>query len=103
MTAGEALAIRERPGGIVFSVRVTPKASRDELVGVNDGELWLRVTAPPIAGKANDACVRLLTEALGVPRGSLALMGGQKSRNKLIQVSGVTAEQLRAALTAALP
>jgi uncharacterized protein len=102
LTGEEHLAIRERPGGIVFSARVQPKSSRDELVGIRDGELWLRVTAPPVAGKANEACVRVLTEALGVPRGSLALMGGQKARSKLIQVSGMTAAQLLSAVEAAL-
>jgi uncharacterized protein (TIGR00251 family) len=96
------LFVRVRPGGVVFGVWVQPKAARDELVGVRDGDLWLRVTAPPIDGKANDACVRYLTDALGLPRGSLAMMGGQRARSKLIQVSGIEVGDLLAAVERAL-
>lgn len=100
--AGLGLVLRARPGGVVFSVRVQTKAATDGLVGVRDGELWLRVGAPPIEGKANEACVRLLTECLGLPRGTLAMMGGQRSRSKLIQVSGVDPAGLLAAVERAL-
>jgi uncharacterized protein len=93
------LSVRERPGGLVFPVRVQPKASQDEVVGIKDGALWVRVTAPPIGGKANEACVLLLASALGVPRGSVALTGGHRSRNKLMQISGISLDQLQVAMT----
>jgi len=96
------LQVRERPGGIVFAVRVQPKASRDELIGIRDGLLWMRVTAPPVAGKANAAVVALLATKLNIPRASLALTGGARSHTKTIQISGVAAADLTAAVDAAL-
>jgi uncharacterized protein (TIGR00251 family) len=98
VSGGAVLQLRERPGGLVFAVRVQPKSSRDELVNVTDGVLWVKVTAPPIEGQANRACIQLLASALGLPVSSLALTGGPRSRNKQVQVSGVTAEHLRAAV-----
>lgn len=102
MNGAPALQVRERPGGLVFTVRVQPKAARDELTGIRDGVLWLRVTAPPVAGKANAAVVALLAEKLNIPRVSLALTGGARSHNKTIQVSGVDAASLAAAVESAL-
>lgn len=98
MTGGAALQLRERPGGLVFSVRVQPKSSRDEIVGINDGVLWVKVTAPPIEGQANRACLDLLARMLDLSVSSLALTGGPRSRNKQLQVSGVTADHVRAAV-----
>lgn len=96
MSRIDALSIRERPGGLVFPVRVHPKASRDEISGVKDGALWVRVKAPPMGGQANEACVQLLAAHLGVPRGSVALTGGHRSRNKLAQISGISLSKLAA-------
>jgi len=102
VTGQPVLQVRERPGGIVFAVRVQPKSSRDELTGIRDGILWMRVTAPPVAGKANAAVVTLLADRLNIPRASLALTGGARSHTKTIQVSGVSAADLTAAVDAAL-
>lgn len=98
----EPLQVRERPGGVVFSVRVQPKSSRDEFTGIRDGVLWVRVTAPPVAGKANAAVVELLSAKLGLPRASIALTGGARSHTKTIQVSGIAAADLASAVEAAL-
>lgn len=97
-----ALQVRGRPGGLVFPVRVQPKSSRDELIGITDGALWVRVSAPPVEGQANRACLELVAAALNVPVSSLALTGGPRSRNKQLQVSGITVEHLRAAINRSL-
>ena len=100
--SGATLQIRERPGGLVFAIRVQPKGGRDELIGLRDGQLWLKVTAPPVGGQANKACIKLLAETLGIPQSQMALTGGVRSRQKMVQVSGVTADALLAAVAGAL-
>jgi len=102
VSAGSGLQFRERPGGIVFRVRVQPKSSRDELVGIRDGALWLRVTAPPVGGQANRACVEMLSEILGIPQSSLLITGGSRSRVKDVQASGIGASELSASVDRAL-
>ena len=83
------------PRGVQFSVRAQPRASRDRIVGPHGEALKVAVSAPPEGGKANDALVRLLAKALGVSRSAVRLVGGRASRDKLIEVEGLTLEQLR--------
>ncbi|MCD6453019.1 MAG: YggU family protein [Dehalococcoidales bacterium] len=76
------------------SLRVYPNASRNEVVGLA-GEVWrVRVAAPPVKGKANRELLAFLSKCLGVPRGALALVRGQTSRNKVIAVAGLSHEEL---------
>ncbi|MQC17891.1 MAG: DUF167 domain-containing protein [Chloroflexi bacterium] len=56
-----------------ITVRITPRASRDEVVGERDGLVLVRVTAPPVEGAANEALVRVLAKALGLPRGDVGI------------------------------
>lgn len=69
-------------------VRVTPRASRDEIEGWDGEVLRVRVTAPPAKGEANDVCVNLLAKALGVARSRIVLVRGGHSREKVFQVEG---------------
>jgi uncharacterized protein len=72
-------------------LRVSPGASRTEIVGPH-GDAWkVRVTAPPESGKANEAVLDLLATALGVPRSATEIVGGAGSRNKVVAIRGVTA------------
>ncbi len=68
-----------------------PRARCDEIVGERDGRLLLRVTAPPVDGKANQAVRRLLAERLGVAIGRVTIVRGEAGRSKLIEVDGVEA------------
>jgi uncharacterized protein len=77
-------------------VRAQPRASRDEVVGWRDGVLVVRLTAPPVEGAANRACQRLLARVLDLPPTALALVAGEKSREKRVRVSGLTSEALQA-------
>ena len=75
------------------AVRLTPRGGADRLVGVArlaNGAAVLRVsvTAPPAEGRANDALLRLLAKEWGMPQRDLAIVGGQKSRSKIVHVSG---------------
>ena len=80
------LAVRREGERLVFTVRVTPRASASAVAGERDGVLLVRVTAPALEGKANDAVVALLAKALGTPRGAVRLVRGGSSRTKRISV-----------------
>lgn len=87
------------------AVRLTPCASRDEVLGFtarstgaagDAGEvLRVRVTALPVDGLANEALVRLLADLLGVSRGGVRLVAGQASREKVVAIDGLTMEEVR--------
>lgn len=92
------LEVRERGGDCTFPVQVTPRASRDRVVGVAGGVLRLRIQAPPVAGEANERVLRFLAKCLGIPRGRLGILQGESSRRKVVRVSGLEREKLLAAL-----
>ena len=86
----------------MITVRVTPRASRDEVVGWReDGVLLVRLTAPPVDGRANKALCRLIAARAGVAPSSVSVVRGERSRDKVVAVEGMSAESLRDALTAA--
>lgn len=86
--------IRERGGSVRFTVRVQPRASRSEVVGLHDGALRVRVQAPPAEGAANDALMVLLAKLLDVPRKQLRIVAGVTSRSKVIEVDGIDPERI---------
>lgn len=94
------IEISERDGSVIFSVRVTPRASRDAIEGEYQAALKVRLAAPPIEDRANDALRRLLAARLNVPVSAVRIVGGEKSRNKRVSLAGVTRAQV-AALTVA--
>jgi uncharacterized protein (TIGR00251 family) len=79
-------------------VHVRPRASRDELVGVRDGVLVARVSAPPLEGRANAALCRLIARAAGVAPSRVSVVRGERSREKLVRVSGIGQAALEDAL-----
>lgn len=80
-------------------MRAIPRASRDELAGVRDGRLLVRVTAPPLDGRANAAVCALLAKAIGVPKSAVSVVRGEASRDKRVRIAGVVDERaVRAAL-----
>jgi len=79
-----------------LKLRVIPKSRADEIVGMReDGALHLRVTAPPHEGRANEAVLRLLSRALGLPSGAVRLKGGATSKDKWVELDGIDAEELK--------
>jgi uncharacterized protein (TIGR00251 family) len=89
------LRIAEHEGTIRFPVRVQPRASRSEIVGLHGDALKVRISAPPVDGAANAALVELLAAALGVPRRSVRVVSGATSRGKIVEVDGVDVENIR--------
>lgn len=81
-----------------IEIRLRPRGHRDELLGMRDGVLQARVTAPPIDGKANRALCKLIAKAVGVAPSRVAVVRGEKSRDKLVRVEGVEEAALRALL-----
>ena len=79
---------------------MSPRAlPRDELAGFrDDGVLLARISAPPVDGRANDALCRLIAKAAGVAPSRVAVVRGERSRDKVVRVEGVDADALRAAL-----
>jgi uncharacterized protein len=78
-----------------LAVRVQARARRDEIAGERAGSLLVRVTAPPVEGKANAAVRRLLAERLGLAPGRIAVVRGASSRDKLVEIDGIEAGELR--------
>ena len=91
---------REVQGAVAFAVRVHPRAKKNCITGEVGGALKLSLTAPPIEGRANEASIEFFAKLLKVPRSSVTIASGQSSRNKVIRVAGVTAEQIRKGLGA---
>ena len=88
------LSVREEGGRVRFSVRVQPRASRDEVSGVYGDALKIRLAAPPVDGAANDALVNFLSALFAVPRRAVRILAGESSRSKLIEIDGVTARAI---------
>ena len=86
--------------GARIKVRLQPRASRDEIVGLRDGILVVRVTAPPVDGRANAALCRLIARRAGVAASRVAVVRGERSRDKLVEVDGVGPDALAKALGA---
>lgn len=85
-------------GAVRLHLRVQPRASRNEVSGRLGYELKIRLAAPPVDGAANDALVRFLAQALGVPRASVSIVAGGSSRSKVVEVRGVEERSVQARL-----
>ena len=87
--AGKAMIpIRDTPSGATFQVKVHPRAKKNAITGEIGDALKLALTAPPVEGRANEACIAFLAEVLNVPRSSVTIAAGENNRNKVIRVSG---------------
>ena len=94
----QVVEITEKDGAVTFRVRVQPRAARDAVVGEHDGAIKLRISAPPVDGRANEACRRLIAKLAGVSPAAVEIIAGESSKDKVIRVHGSTAAHLRAAL-----
>ena len=88
-------AIHETAGGITFAIKVHPRAKKNAITGEFGDALKVSLTTPPIEGRANDACIEFFAKLLKVPRSSVTIASGQTSRNKVVRIAGVTAQQVR--------
>jgi uncharacterized protein (TIGR00251 family) len=90
------MQIRQKDGVVSFAVRVQPRASCDEIAGEWQDGLKIRLTAPPVDDRANEALRRFLAASLKVPLSAVRIAAGERSRTKRVEVRGVTAGAVRA-------
>jgi hypothetical protein len=81
--------VKETEKGVTFQIRVVPRSPRCEIVGIQDGALKIRITSPPLEGKANDECIRFLADRLKIRRSQIEIIVGHKSRNKTVLISEI--------------
>lgn len=75
--------------GAILEVMIQPKASKNEIVGILDGALKIRIAAPPVEGAANKECVRVLSKTFGISKSKTVIIKGEKSRRKTILLRGL--------------
>lgn len=85
-------------GTASFPVRVQPRASRDEIAGVIEGAMKIRLCAPAVENRANEALVEFLAAVLKTPKSAVRILSGEQSRMKRVEVRGVTRQQIEALL-----
>lgn len=98
-----SLQIRKCKEGIRFSAAVQPRASRNEISGLHNNALKIRLTSPPVEGAANRLCVKFLAEFLDVSPSRVSIVGGLSGRNKTIQIEGMDEESFLKKLRPAIP
>jgi len=86
--------ITDSQGGAMIQVHATPRASKSEIQGLHGEAVKIRLKAPPVDGKANDALIEFLADSLGIPQRQITLLSGQTSRQKRLSLQGVTARQV---------
>jgi uncharacterized protein len=96
---GDARGMISSVEGCEIAVCVIARARRNEIVGERDGVLLVRVAAPPVDGRANAALCRLIAKRAGVGARSVWVVRGARSREKVVRVTGIGAEDLRSALS----
>jgi uncharacterized protein (TIGR00251 family) len=88
------LETQERDGAVVFSVRVQPRASKEEIAGEIGGALKIRLRAPAVEDRANEALIDFLAVLLKTSRSAVSILNGERSRVKRIEIRGVTRQQI---------
>ena len=88
------IQVKESKKGLTFEIQVTPHASREEIVGMQEGALKIKITASPVEGAANEACLKLLAKALKLRKSQLEILAGAKSRKKVVLVKDISKEDL---------
>jgi len=92
------IPIHDTPAGATFAVKVHPRARKNAITGELSDALKVALTAPPVEGRANRACIEFLANLLKVPRSSVTIASGETSRKKIIRVTGLSADEVRTRL-----
>ena len=89
------ISVRDTSAGVSFAVKVQPRARKNAITGVVGDALKLALTAPPVDGRANEACIEFFAKLLEVPRSSVTIASGETSRRKVIRVAGLSGKDVR--------
>lgn len=81
-----------KKSSITITVQIQPKSASDEIAGIHDGRLKIRISAPPVDGKANERLTGVLAKALGVSKSSVEIIRGKTSKIKTIKIAGIDEE-----------
>jgi len=81
---------KEAPASVTLTVRIQPRASKNEVLRLENGGIKIRLTAPPVDGAANEALVKFLADRFGVAKSQVEIVSGHTSRDKIVRISGVT-------------
>jgi len=81
--------------GVIIAVRVVPRAGRSGIAGTREGALLVRLNAAPVDGAANAELIEVIADAIDVPRRSISITAGEKSRRKTVHVSGLSLDEVR--------
>jgi uncharacterized protein len=92
------IRIHETANCVTFAIRVHPRAKKNSIIGELGDALKVALTAPPINGRANEACIDFFAKLFAVQRSAVAIASGQTSRNKVIRVTGRSADEVRSKL-----
>jgi uncharacterized protein len=96
------LPLKQSKNYCTFDIHVTPRSSRAEITGIQDEALKIKVTALPVEGAANIACIRLLARELGLKKNQLEIFAGTKSRKKTVAVKDITTAELEKKISSVL-
>ncbi|HKL20449.1 MAG TPA: DUF167 domain-containing protein [Tichowtungia sp.] len=91
--------INETPQGLDVRIRAVPRASKNEIQGIYDGALKVRLTSPPVDGKANRALIKFLSKTLNISKAQIELKQGQTGRSKTLHIQGMTPSEIRKKLS----
>jgi uncharacterized protein len=89
------IVIQDTATGVTFAVKVQPRARKNAITGELGDVLKVSLTAPPVDGRANEACIEFFANLLNVSRASVTIASGETSRRKTIRITGLTAEEVR--------
>src|SRR6478609_6468115 len=97
------IPVHETSLGVTFAIKVHPRAKKSAITGQLGDALKVALAAPPVSGKANEACIEFFANLLKVPRSSVTIASGQTSRNKVVRVAGLSGKEVEERLKIAYP
>jgi uncharacterized protein (TIGR00251 family) len=88
--------ITESKGMVTLTIKIVPRARKNQIAGIEGDALKIRLNAPPVEGKANDALVEFLAKTLGIARAQIEIVAGHTARRKIVRVRGISAREVEA-------
>lgn len=95
--------LQEQTDGVLLDIHVQPKAAHNQVAGLHDNVLKIRITAPPVEGKANAAVITFIAKLVGVPKTAISIASGKQGRRKRLLIRGITLARLAEVISAHLP
>ncbi|HLE17973.1 MAG TPA: DUF167 domain-containing protein [Syntrophales bacterium] len=94
MTDKAMIPIKETAEGVVFHIQVLPKSSKRQITGLQGDFLKIKITAPPVDGRANEECIRFLADLLDIKKDQVHIVGGLNAKKKTVSIKGLQKKDL---------